>query len=174
VYFTDNRSQSTVSGFCVAAARNAANEPYSASVHDRKIFGAVPQEIAEVFELGFQSIKLSRAEPIPMLKIYAEGAYQKQYGQRERPSARGEGRASCKPHVSLGVKVNEPALELQARADGALFLITDLSARDYSGKRVLETYKFQPFLEKRHSEIGTGREGTPDHPPSRCGMNWDF
>jgi len=99
-------------------------------------------------------------------------AYQKQYGQRERPSAGGEGRASCRAHVSLGITVNEPALELQARADGAFSLITDLSARDYSGKRVLETYEFQPFLEKRHSQIRTRREGTLDHPPSRCWMNW--
>jgi len=94
-------------------------------------------------------------------QIHTERAYQRHYDQRGRPSAGGQGRLSWKPHFSLEVTVNEPALELQAQTDGVFPLITNLSPQDYSAKRVLEIYKFQPFLEKRHSQIKTWQEVTP-------------
>src|ERR1019366_8509586 len=36
-----------------------------------------------------------------------------------------------------------------------------LAEKDYPAKRVLEIYKFQPFLEKRHSQIKTYQEVAP-------------
>ena len=40
-------------------------------------------------------------------------------------------------------------------------MITNLAEKDYPAKRVLEIYKFQPFLEKRHSQIKTYQEVAP-------------
>jgi len=57
--------------------------------------------------------------------------------------------------------VDRQALDEQALTDGVFPLITNLEADDYNAKRVLEIYKFQPFLEKRHSQLKTWQEVTP-------------
>jgi transposase len=94
-------------------------------------------------------------------QIHTERAYQKRYGQRGRPAASRQGRLSWKPHFSVWVGVDEQAIEIQSLTDGVFPIITNLSQEDYSAKRVLEIYKFQPFLEKRHSQIKTWQEVTP-------------
>jgi transposase len=93
--------------------------------------------------------------------IHTERAYKRHYGQPGRPSASGQGRLSWKPHFSVLVSVNEKAIELQSRTDGVFPIITNLKPEAYAAKKVLEIYKFQPFLEKRHSQIKTWQEVTP-------------
>jgi transposase len=94
-------------------------------------------------------------------QIHTQRVYQKHYDQPGRPGLGHPGRLSWKPHFRLEVTVNETALQLQAGTDGVFPLITNLSPQNYSAKRVLEIYKFQPFLEKRHSQLKTWREVTP-------------
>jgi hypothetical protein len=57
--------------------------------------------------------------------------------------------------------VDRQALQQEALTDGVFPLITNLEAASYSAKRILEIYKFQPFLEKRHSQLKTWQEVTP-------------
>lgn len=40
-------------------------------------------------------------------------------------------------------------------------MITNLDSKTYTAKKVLEIYKFQPFLEKRHSQLKTYQEIAP-------------
>jgi len=45
--------------------------------------------------------------------------------------------------------------------DGVFPLITNLDAKIHSAKKVLEIYKFQPFIEKRHTQLKTYQEIAP-------------
>ena len=49
----------------------------------------------------------------------------------------------------------------EEKTDGVFPLITNLDLKKYPAKKVLEIYKFQPFLEKRHSQIKTYQEISP-------------
>jgi transposase len=94
-------------------------------------------------------------------QIHTHRACQKHYPQRGRPSASQEGRLSWVHQFSLRFTIDQKAIDLEALSDGVFPMITNLAEPDYPAKRVLEIYKFQPFLEKRHSQIKTWQEVTP-------------
>lgn len=83
------------------------------------------------------------------------------FPQRGRPKKGQTGQLHWEPYFSVHFQVDQDAVEQEARTDGIFPLITNLEAKDYSAKRVLEIYKFQPFLEKRHSQLKTWQELTP-------------
>jgi transposase len=115
---------------------------------------AIDEAIAKI-------LKQHQAQDWIDYQIQTERACQKHYGRRGRPSAGCKARLSWKPQFSVLVSVNEQAIELESRTDGVFPIITNLNPEDYSAKKVLEIYKFQPFLEKRHSQIKTWQEVTP-------------
>lgn len=81
--------------------------------------------------------------------------------KRGRPKKDEAGRLSWKTLYSITFAVRHEVIEREEKADGVFPLITNLDATGYRAKRVLEIYKFQPFLEKRHSQIKTYQEITP-------------
>lgn len=85
----------------------------------------------------------------------------RKYHQPGRPSGAQKGTLIWTTAFSLSLKENQQAIQLQALTDGIFPLITNLAQKDCSAKRVLEIYKFQPFLEKRHSQIKTWQQVTP-------------
>jgi transposase len=88
--------------------------------------------------------------------------YQKHFPTRGRPPKdAAKAQLSWKPYFSVSFSVDRQALEQEARTDGVFPLITNLEAVSYPAKRVLEIYKFQGFLEKRHSQLKTWQEVTP-------------
>ncbi len=52
-------------------------------------------------------------------------------------------------------------MSAEAKTDGVFPLITNLDPKTHPARKVLEIYKFQPFLEKRHSQIKTYQEIAP-------------
>lgn len=94
-------------------------------------------------------------------QIQARRIYQTHYRQRGRPTASQKTRRSWNYHFSLRFGVKQEEIKLQSLTDGVFPMITNLAEENYSAKRVLEIYKFQPFLEKRHSQIKTWQEVTP-------------
>lgn len=86
---------------------------------------------------------------------------QTKHRQRGRPATGQKGTQTWRPHFSLRFAVHQSAVQLQSLTDGVFPLITNLSPQDGPPKKVLEIYKFQPFLEKRHSQIKTWQELTP-------------
>jgi transposase len=86
---------------------------------------------------------------------------QKHFTKRGRPKGGQEGQLSWKPYFSVCFNVDRQALEEESLSDGVFPLITNLEAASHSAKRVLEIYKFQPFLEKRHSQLKTCQQITP-------------
>ena len=94
-------------------------------------------------------------------RVDAQRVYKTTHRQRGRPHASQKGTPNWTHHFSLSFSENQKALQLESLTDGVFPLITNLADADYSAKKVLEIYKFQPFLEKRHSQIKTWQEVTP-------------
>ena len=94
-------------------------------------------------------------------QIQVHRQYEKHFPKRGRPKGCQKGQWKWKPYFSVSFKVDRQALEQEALTDGVFPLITNLEAAGYRAKRVLEIYKFQPFLEKRHSQLKTWQEVTP-------------
>ncbi len=85
----------------------------------------------------------------------------KHFPRPGRPKASQKGTLSWEHRFSLSFAVDQQALEMEALTDGVFPILTNLEEPDYKAKRVLEIYKFQPFLEKRHSQLKTWQEVTP-------------
>jgi transposase len=91
----------------------------------------------------------------------ARREYREHYSQPGRPKASQKGELSWKDQFSLSFGVNQQAIDTEALTDGVFPIITNLEERDYKARKVLEIYKFQPFLEKRHTQLKTWQEVTP-------------
>ena len=94
-------------------------------------------------------------------EIEVHRQYQKRFSKRGRPKASQQGESHWQPYFSISLTVDRQALQQEALTDGVFPLITNLEATTHPAKRVLEIYKFQPFLEKRHSQLKTWQELTP-------------
>ena len=94
-------------------------------------------------------------------QIEVHRQYEKRFSRRGRPAVSQKGRWIWKPYFSISFNVDGNSLAQEALSDGVFPLITNLEADSYPAKRVLELYKFQPFLEKRHSQLKTWQEVTP-------------
>jgi transposase len=66
-----------------------------------------------------------------------------------------------KNFYSILFAVDQEAVKTAVTTDGVFPLITNLDAETHSAKKVLEIYKFQPFLEKRHTQLKTYQEIAP-------------
>lgn len=93
--------------------------------------------------------------------IQTHRQYQEHFARPGRPKAGQKGRWDWQPYFAIRFEINRSALEAAALTDGVFPLITNLQEARYSAKQVLEIYKFQPFLEKRHSQLKTWQEITP-------------
>ena len=62
---------------------------------------------------------------------------------------------------SLEFVINADAMKVVETTDGVFPLITNLNVTTHPAKKVLEIYKFQPFLEKRHTQLKTYQEIAP-------------
>lgn len=93
--------------------------------------------------------------------IEARREYCEHYSRPGRPKASQKGSRSWKDLFSFSFGLNQQALDTQALTDGVFPIITNLEERDYKARKVLEIYKFQPFLEKRHTQLKTWQEVTP-------------
>jgi transposase len=85
--------------------------------------------------------------------------YQRSFGKRGRPSKEDKSQLSWTNIYTLTFKVNDEEVENESLCDGIFPLITNLKDRD--AKEILELYKYQPFLEKRHSQLKTWQRITP-------------
>ncbi len=59
------------------------------------------------------------------------------------------------------VTLDADAIKASAAADGIFPLITDMAADRISPLDILSTYKYQPFVEKRHEQLKTAAEVVP-------------
>jgi len=79
--------------------------------------------------------------------------------QRGRPGVKTRYVRKQRLRFSISLKTRQETIEEDARCDGMFPLITNCT--DLSPAKILEAYKFQPRLEKRHEQLKTVEDVTP-------------
>jgi len=93
--------------------------------------------------------------------IHAHQEHKNIYKKRGRPSTSTKAKPACNILYSISFSPNIQAIEEESKTDGIFPLITNLDSEKYQPKEILEIYKFQPFLEKRYSQIKTYQNISP-------------
>ncbi len=95
---------------------------------------------------------------------------EKKYSRRGRPKKDDPVRTKRTRVYFLDVSRNQEAIATEAHVDGIFPLVTNLQSRKASKKEVLLIYKYQPYVEKRHSLMKSELEIAPVYlkKPSRA------
>jgi transposase len=93
--------------------------------------------------------------------IHATREYKYSYQKKGRPTKGAPKKITWRHMYSISFGVDKEAVSNEEKTDGVFPLITNLDPETHSAKKVLEIYKFQPFLEKRFSQIKTYQEIAP-------------
>lgn len=113
-------------------------------------------------------LRRSEMEPFLRVELHRQMREEVRRLKRGRPKASDPVRVVRKPVWSLRVKVDDAALRAEQRVDGVFPLGTNMDKA--SKRRVLEIYKYQPYVEKRFSQLKTDLEVAPVYlkKPLRC------
>lgn len=104
-------------------------------------------------------LKKYRCQDLISYGLNSDRDYKRSFGKRGRPSKEEKSQISWENVYTLNFKINSEEVERDSLTDGVFPLITNVT--DKSPKEILELYKYQPFLEKRHSQIKTWQRITP-------------
>jgi transposase len=116
----------------------------------------------EQIELRINSIlKENKCLTLIDYTIHTHQEYEDSYKCAGRPTESTPKQRACKAIFTITFGQNKQAIEEQAKTDGIFPLITNLDINEYDPKCVLEIYKSQAFIEKRHSQIKTYQEVAP-------------
>ncbi len=90
--------------------------------------------------------------------------------KRGRPGPRDPVRVLRRSLWSLDVRPDEKALRAEQRADGVFPFVTNLDEKKNPKKEIISIYKYQPYVEKRFSQLKTDLEVAPVYlkKPDRC------
>lgn len=83
----------------------------------------------------------------------------KSFRKRGRPTANSLTKIHRRIEYQLSWEINQVEVIRQARTDGVFPLLTNI--KEKSAREILETYKYQSFLENRHSQLKTELEVAP-------------
>jgi transposase len=106
-------------------------------------------------------LKEGQCQGLIRYDIHATREYKQTYQKKGRPTKDTPTKVSWKNFYSIVFAVDQEAVKTESSADGVFPLITNLDVKTHSAKKVLEIYKFQPFLEKRHTQLKTYQEIAP-------------
>jgi transposase len=124
------------------------------NTHKLKTKRAIEQAIRKV-------LRNCQVEALIKYEIEGSRRYERKFGRPGRPKKEAKCKITWKQVFSISFEVDEIAVAEVATTDGIFPLITNLDTEVFPPQRVLEIYKFQPFLEKRHSQLKTWHELTP-------------
>ncbi len=110
------------------------------------------------------NLEAQRCEQLIKYQIHTTRQYKRKYQGKGRPTEDSPSKVTWKPIYSISFGVDKDSENEEARADGVFPLITNLDTETYSAKKVLDVYKFQPFIEKRFSQLKTYQEIAPVYP----------
>jgi transposase len=106
-------------------------------------------------------LKNEQCETLIRHEIHATREYKRTYQKKGRPTKDTPKKITWKYIYSISFSVDTDAVSNAATTDGVFPLITNLAPTTHPAKKVLEIYKFQPFLENRYSQIKTYQEIAP-------------
>jgi transposase len=115
----------------------------------------------QIIQAVRQILKKEQCHDLISYEIHATREYQQVHLQKGRPTDDTPCQLIWKNIFSLSFELNHKAVDLEEKTDGVFPLITNLDPKTHPPKRILEIYKFQPFLEKRHSQVKTYQEIAP-------------
>ena len=106
---------------------------------------------------------LKKEQCLTLIKyeIHATREYKHTYQKKGRPTKDTPKKITWKYFYSISFALDQEAVKTEKTTDGIFPLITNLDAKTHPAKKVLEIYKFQPFLEKRHTQLKTYQEIAP-------------
>lgn len=106
-------------------------------------------------------LKDAQCETRIKYQIHAAREYKHVYQKKGRPTKDTPQKVTWREIFSISFGIDAAAVEDEKKADGVFPLITNLDSETHPAKKVLEIYKFQPFLEKRFSQMKTYHEIAP-------------
>jgi len=106
-------------------------------------------------------LKDAQCETRIKYQIHAAREYKHVYQKKGRPTTDTPQKVTWREIFSISFGIDAAAVEDEKNTDGVFPLITNLDSETHSAKKVLEIYKFQPFLEKRFSQMKTYHEIAP-------------
>jgi transposase len=106
-------------------------------------------------------LQTHRCEKVIHYQIDATREYKRKYQRKGRPTKVSPSEITWKQIYSISFGVDQDALSEEEKVDGVFPLVTNLDRTSYPAKKVLEKYKFQPFIEKRFSQLKTYQEIAP-------------
>jgi transposase len=106
-------------------------------------------------------LQQAQCQGLIQYEIHATREYKQTYQKKGRPAPGTPKKLTWKNFYSILFAVDQEAVKRDMSTDGVFPLITNLNAETHSAKKVLEIYKFQPFLEKRHTQLKTYQEIAP-------------
>ena len=106
-------------------------------------------------------LKKRHCQELIRYEVHATREYQQTYQKKGRPTKDTPKKVTWKNFYSIMFAVDQETVKSEMTTDGVFPLITNLDAKTHSAKKVLEIYKFQPFLEKRHTQLKTYQEIAP-------------
>jgi len=96
-----------------------------------------------------------------LLQVHAHVQIQTRRLRRGRPQPGDPVRQVRSTVFQLDYKPKKPALQAEARCDGVFPIVTNIPRRRVSKAELLQIYKYQPYVEKRHSLLKTELEVAP-------------
>jgi transposase len=115
---------------------------------------AITRRMAEILDTH-------RCTSLIRCEIHATREYKRKYQNKGRPTEDSPSELTWKQLFSISFAVDKDAVSEDEKNDGVFPLLTNLDPGKYSAKKVLEIYKFQPFIEKRYSQLKTYQEIAP-------------
>jgi len=103
----------------------------------------------------------ANCETLIKYEIHATREYKYVYQNKGRPTKDAPRKVTWREIFSISFGIDAAAVDDEKKVEGVFPLITNLDPDTYPAKKVLETYKFQPFLEKRFSQLKTYHEIAP-------------
>ena len=117
------------------------------------------KEAEKIKEKVEEIIKSRQCQGLISYTVDSTRDYQKVSKKRGRPAKEDRSQVIWKNIYSLSFEINANEAERECLCDGIFPLITNV--RDKDAKEILDLYKYQPFLEKRHSQLKTWQRITP-------------
>jgi transposase len=103
----------------------------------------------------------AKCETLIKYEIHATREYKYAYRKKGRPTKDTPKKLTWREIFSISFGIDTAAVDDQKQVDGVFPLITNLAPETHPARKVLEIYKFQPFLEKRFSQMKTYHEIAP-------------
>ena len=106
-------------------------------------------------------LKKYKSEDFFNYEIKSYRNYSRKQLSRGRPGPKTRYRVTFKTHYRLQWSLRKENIKKKANADGFFPLITNIEKKELDMRRVLKYYKYQPYLEKRHSYLKSVLEVAP-------------